>query len=206
MRASIPLLVALLLSGCTTYPLGLDEESWQQLSPQQKLEASQQQAELDQARDLRLAREAEARAEEARREANELMLRRREAAYGERVQCVLEPAAYRNGGEWQRLKPVAMDLVMGMSLGIELHEVKRSYRTHEAVAWFDGQQVFICPDEYSARRGSERCVSVAGHHREYRQGLIRQIESGNFLKGRLSCSLVEGGPGWKNQGHGGGYR
>ncbi len=198
MRALIPLLVALLFSGCTTYPLGLDEESWRQLSPQQKLEASQQQAELDQARDLRLAREAEARAEEARREANELMLRRREAAYGERVQCVLEPVAYRSGKEWQWLKPVALDLVTGMRLSVELYEVKRSYRTREAVAWFDGQQVFICPDEYSARRESEACVRVAGHYGEYRQGLTRQIESEAFLKGRLRCSFVGRESRWKN--------
>lgn len=198
MRALLSLLTILLFSGCTMYPLGMDEESWHQLSPQQKLEASQKQAELDRARDIRLASEAEARAEEARREAATLLLRRQEAGYGERVQCVLDPATYRSGDEWTRLQPVAMDLVTGLRLNIELNEAKRSYRTRQALAWFDGQQVFICPDEYSARRQSADCLRVVGHYAAYRNGLKRKVESGSFIRGLLRCSFVGRESRWRN--------
>ncbi|GAA0788092.1 hypothetical protein [Marinobacterium sediminicola] len=190
MRAFSPIVLAIALSGCTTYPLGLDEESWRELSPQQKLEASQKQAELDQARNLRLAREAEARAEEAREAANKLMLLRHQAKYGERVQCVLEPVSHHRSGKWRRLEPAALDLVLGVRMKVDLYETGRSSRAREAIAWFDGQRVQICPGEYAARHQPEACVVAVGHYRDYRRGMLRQIDSDGFLKGELDCSFV----------------
>ncbi|MBP0048812.1 hypothetical protein H9C73_08675 [Marinobacterium sp. AK62] len=190
MRWFVTFLLAMAVLGCTSYPLGLDEDSWRELSPQQKLEASQKQAELDQARDLRLAREAEARAEAAREEANRLMLLRQQAKYGERVQCVLEPISHHRSGEWRRLEPTALDLVSGVPVEVEFYEPGRASRAREAVARFDGQRVQICPGEYAARYRSEACIIAVGHYRDYHRGMRRQIDSEGFLKGQLDCSFV----------------
>jgi hypothetical protein len=190
MRTFLPLVLAIAISGCTTYPLGLDEESWHELSPQQKLEASQKQADLDQARDLRLAREAEARAEAAREAANRLMLLRQQARYGERVQCVLEPISHHRSGDWRKLEPAALDLVLGVQVEVEFYEPGRASQVREAVAWFDGQRVQICPGEYAARYRSEACIIAVGHYRDYQRGMRRQIDSKGFLQGQLDCSFV----------------
>ena len=190
MRLLVTILLTMTVLGCTSYPLGLDKDSWHELSPQQKLEASQKQADLDQARDLRLAREAEARAEAAREAANRLMLLRQQARYGERVQCVLEPISHHRSGDWRKLEPAALDLVLGVQVGVEFYEPGRASQVREAVAWFDGQRVQICPGEYAARYRSEACIIAVGHYRDYQRGMRRQIDSKGFLQGQLDCSFV----------------
>ena len=83
-----------------------------------------------------------------------------------------------------------------MRVGVSLREVKRAQHRHVALAWFDGQQVFVCPDEHSADGRSEHCVRMADHYGEYRQGLVRQVESKAFLRGSLRCSFVGREPRW----------
>lgn len=60
--------VAAILVGCQSYPMGLNEAQWHALSPEQQADYTRQQAQIDEQR--RAEREAEAqrrRAEEAER-------------------------------------------------------------------------------------------------------------------------------------------
>ncbi|XPV75953.1 MAG: hypothetical protein ACNI27_15145 [Desulfovibrio sp.] len=58
----ILLLSILLLAACASHPLGLSDAEWQAMSPAEKLEASKEQAKLDEQRQIRLAAERERRA------------------------------------------------------------------------------------------------------------------------------------------------
>ncbi len=42
----LPILLVLILAGCSRYPMGMSEDEWEHLSPEQKLEMRRQQAEL----------------------------------------------------------------------------------------------------------------------------------------------------------------
>lgn len=189
MRSWVSLLCAslLLLTGCgTRYPLGMDEAQWQVLSTEQRLAAQLQQAELERAAQERRAAEARAREAEAHREQTEMENRRRNAAYGDRVQCILEPAEARLGGKWRSIDALAVDLVRGSPVNITLHSNDRRsgrYRA-SAQAKFDGLTVSLCQGT------SSHCARASGTLADYRRGLVSQVEADRFLRGKLRCDLV----------------
>lgn len=190
------------------YPLGIDETHWQTMSAEDRIRAHEQQASLDQAAAERRAAEARAREAEAQHRQAALAQARRDARYGERVQCVLADAEARLGGKWRRVEPVALDLVQGVPLPFDLTEPsdRTRYRS-PAHARFDGQTVTLCRGEAGRERRDDRdCARMLGTQADYRRGMEARIDAPNFLRGHLRCELVPvaGGPPW--HGYGPGYR
>jgi predicted small lipoprotein YifL len=174
------------------HPLGIADADWQAMAPQQRVEAYNQQADLDRARAERRAAEAAIQEAADKARAAALESRRRQALYGERVQCVLRDAEVRTGNRWRPVLPMALDLVTGMETELLLEEP--SDRTFgfstRAYAAFDGQTVSVCRDPEGSRRGSAACARLLGTFQDYRQGLDERVDAPSFLRGSLRCSLV----------------
>jgi predicted small lipoprotein YifL len=183
------LLVLLLgsLSACAArYPLGIPEEQWVLLTPQQQLDARSQQAALDQASQARREAEARAREAEAIKEAAELDQRRRDAGYGERVQCILESAEGYIRGRWEPVRPLAMDLVSGYPIELTLSDTRNRYQ-QSMYAGFDGQVVRLC-------RSTNNCVEMAATRQQLQRGISQYLEQDRLLRGTLYCDLVPQAP------------
>lgn len=197
-RLVTALALFVLLAACSTHPLGMGDEEWQQLSPEQRLQAREKQLEFDRLAEQRRQVEAAARREEAQRQAAELETRRHEARYGERLQCVLQPAEAWLNRQWREIEPLAFDLVTGYEQVLPLREtgrrtVRYSSRAH---ARFDGQQLLLCQYAQDQRR-SGICIRELGTFADYRRGIRRTVEADQFLRGQLRCSLVPGVAGWR---------
>lgn len=110
----LPLLAAL-LAGCQTYPMGLSETQWNALSPEQQADYTRQQAQINEQRrrereaaeQARLAEEA-ARAAEERQRVQHAYTR---ARYGDIVTVTIEGGYVAINGKHQPYEPVRFDLV-----------------------------------------------------------------------------------------------
>lgn len=194
-RACLLVVILILLVGCTSkYPLGIPEEQWQALSPQEQLEARQKQASLDKAQAERRAAEARAREAEAKQWLKDLEAKREAARYGERVQCVLSPAEAYLAGSWRQVEPVALDIVKGMILEFELQEpnTQTFHYSSKAYAGFDGQTLSICPQKEYVQRNASPCAKVLGTFEQYRKGIKTTIHAQDFLRAKIECDLVPG--------------
>jgi len=184
---------AILVNGCgTSYPLDLTEEEWEAMSPEERAETRKKQAALDKAEEERRAAEAKAREAEARERAEELAKARREADYGQRVQCVLRDAEARFAGRWRAIEPITLDLATGMELAVDLAEPAEGGLRYsdEGYASFDGQTVQICDRPADERRDTDRCARLLGTFKDYRRGLRETVKGRDFLRGQLRCDLV----------------
>ena len=185
--------IGLLTNACgTSYPLDIPEEEWKAMSVEERAEARQTDAELQRAAEERRAAEAEARAAEARERVEELAKARRQADYGERVQCVLRDAKAHLAGTWRSIQPVTLDLVTGMEVEVELAEtVDDGLRySDEGYASFNGQTVQICDHSADQRDGSDNCARLLGTFKDYQRGVKQTIKGQHFLRGYLRCDLV----------------
>lgn len=181
--------VATLLMGCASpYPLGMDEVQWYQLTPEQQFQARQQQAQLDAAAQQRRAAEAEARRLEAERELAELNLRRQEARYGERVQCIIEQGDAYLSGRWRSLEPTGVDLVQGMVQDFSLSDERGRYAQRWAAS-FDGIQVRICASRTDLER-QRQCATLTATQSQFQRGVTRQVDTDRLLRAQISCDLV----------------
>ena len=178
----------------TRYPLDIPEEQWVLMSPQQQLDARTQQAALDKAAHERGVAEARAREAEALKEAAELDQRRRNAEYGERVQCILDPAEVYVRGRWETARPVALDLVSGFADEIETVDSRGRY-AQSFYASFDGQVVRMCRSVNAIqRRSAGECAEMIATRQQYERGITRQIEQDRLIRGDLYCDLVPQAP------------
>ncbi|HKJ76121.1 MAG TPA: hypothetical protein VKA64_02870, partial [Gammaproteobacteria bacterium] len=165
---------------------------WTAMTPEQRTRAYEKQAELDRAAQARRAQEAEARREAERRRREAIEERRRNAGYGDILQCVLKKARVRFWDDWERIEPVAFSVVRGQVMPVALREEGDGVR-RSGKAWvgFDrnGQVLAVCrnkfePDEL---RG---CARVVGTFEMFRQGVQERIEARDFLKGTLRCDFA----------------
>lgn len=191
LRWAAALLCCAVLTGCSSYPLGMAEAEWLRLTPEQQLQAREKQLEHDRLAEQRRKAEADARQLEAQRQTAELQARRQDARYGERLQCVLQPAQAWLNRQWRPVEPLALDLVAGYEQALVLQEAdRRTVRySGRAFARFDGQQLTLC-QQPQVQRHPGRCVRELGTFADYRRGIHREVEADQFLRGRLRCSLV----------------
>lgn len=177
------------LVGCATYPLGMSVQEWNALTPQQQIDARAEQAKLNELAAQRRAEQARLKAEQEAREQAELERRKANAAYGERVQCVLDSAEYKNGKSWFAIEPVGFDLVIGevQELTLVHYKNQSSRYTRNSYASFDGQTVSIC--RYKGGHASSNCLKMTGTTQEYHRGLKARMQRSDYLRGHLRCNL-----------------
>ena len=193
------LFLVLILSACAPrHPLNIDDKDWQALSPQQRLQALEQQAQLDLAREQRRSAEAQQheaqarqREAEAARQQAELEKLRCQARYGDRVHCVLEHAERYRSRRWEPIEPLAFDLIRHIELTAAMIEQRQSHQRIQGTVYavFDGQTVSLC-DRQSADSGRRQCLKLVGVFEDYRRGIRQQLVAPDFLRGELRCSLA----------------
>jgi predicted small lipoprotein YifL len=186
------LLLALCLTACgPRHPLGIPDDQWEAMTMDQQLQARQQQADLDRAHAERRAEEARARTAEAEAKIAERERRRQEARYGDRVQCVLANGEARLGRSWDRIQPLAFDLVRGFEEEVQIEVASDRMRgfSAEAYAYFDGQTVYVCRMPFKDTYRQDDCARLTATSRELERGVERYVQGRDFLKGMMRCDL-----------------
>ncbi|GGF57918.1 hypothetical protein GCM10011332_09280 [Terasakiella brassicae] len=186
----------LLLSGClNSYPLGMSEEEWMRLNPDQQFQARRQQAEIDEQK--RMEREARAEAERLRQTMEEqayqdrIDYKYRHARYGDVIQCVLEKAVIDFKPGWRDGEPVGFTLVRGEGKLIDIHSSARDRKTASLWVGLDdnGMTLSLCrkePTGYS--RNNKSCTDIVATTHQYRRGLHYSFDH-NDMRGNLYCTL-----------------
>ena len=183
---------ALGLAACTSNPLGMSDQEWAALTPEQRLQVRQKQLEYAQALEQRQAAALAERQAQARQRAAELELRRQQARYGERVQCVLAPAQGWFNQQWRDIEPLALDLLTGSEQVVTVRQMQVHAPRYSARAYarFDGQQVSLCLRSESESSPNNRCVRFLGTFADYRHGIAQPVHSHQYVRGQMRCSLV----------------
>ncbi|WP_031385432.1 hypothetical protein [Desulfonatronum thiodismutans] len=194
-QLSVFLLFSVVIACGPRHPLGIPDDQWQVMTLEEQNMARVRQAEMDQAAAEERAAQARLRAAEAEARKAELEAMRRNAAFGDRVQCVLDQAQARVHRDWHPVETVGLDLVRGFeeSFTMEVTSGRLSRMPVEGYARFDGQSVTLCrfPDEDVFRQ--DHCARLVGTRRELQQGLHGFISAPEFLRGRLRCDLPPSG-------------
>lgn len=188
-------MLVLLLACGPRNPLGIPDDQWAMMTPEQQFEARSRQADLDQARDERRAEEARLRAAEAEAKKAELEAMRQNAPYGDRVQCVLEGGQAYLNRSWHPVSALGLDLVRGYeeAFSMEVASGRYSRMPIEGHALYDGQTITLCrfPREDTYR--PEDCARLVGTRRELQRGLSANVTASEFIRGRLRCDLPPSG-------------
>lgn len=208
-RSSLFATATVLLTGClTTYPLGMSEEEWLRLTPDQQYEARQEQAQrdheyrqrrievgLDQAEaDLAAAqRELAASKEERRRLEDEL---RREQDYNRRnrrgirpLECIIYDGTYDFYPGWRHYDPIRFEIQPAETRDLTVHK-KSSHMTGPMWVWFEpnGERLTFCEREpYSMDNdGLKRCTEIRGSYREFEDGINRSF----YIRDRMRDATI----------------
>lgn len=174
------LLISLLLQGCTSHPLGISDDEWQQLTPELQLQARIKQSELDEAARLRRQQQQAARAAEEQR----LVELRSNAPYGDVVQCTFRQtqARYANG-EWHPAQPTSFAIHRTEDdRRINLPRQSRPSMSTDVHVGFDGLNVKVC------KWYDRDCATLAGTERTFRRGYTQAIAVNGLMEGQLFCS------------------
>ncbi|WP_417796493.1 hypothetical protein [Terasakiella pusilla] len=193
MKKVAPLALAGLLfglSGCmTTYPLGFSENEWLALTPQQQLDARQEQARLDADKRREEQARKEREAEAQRHYQANIQKRYQTAQYGDVVQCILKNTVVDFKPGWRDAEPVAFNLVKGEQKAIELHSRPSGKKTDVWVTLDEqGLNLSLCRNQSSSRRGT--CATIVATTQQFSQGYTTQMQVSDYLRTNIYCSLA----------------
>lgn len=178
---SLLLLTLALVAGCANNPLGMSDNEWQLLTPEQQFEARKIQDERDEAARVR---RAEQQAQEAAAQAKLIELRRT-APYGDVIQCSITHAkGLFAKNEWHPLLPISVE--MHLSEAARRIDLMRQDQTSSSIALeleFDGLNVKIC------RSNNRDCDVLAGTAAQFKQGISRHIKVNKTVDGTLFCAF-----------------
>lgn len=177
--------VAVSLTGCASYPLGMSEEEWQALPVAEQQVARQEQAAIDIANAEARQAMAVARAEEARAKSAAYQQALDHAPYGTRVQCLVEGEAY-IAGQWHRMDTVVFDALEGRPSKASIFTLDGRYQTEGDVS-FNGHRVALCDRIHGLQRKPERCATVTGTSLQLSRGAQTRIHADQFVSGRMAC-------------------
>ncbi|WP_300424621.1 hypothetical protein [uncultured Thalassolituus sp.] len=168
---------ALAISACSTYPMGLSESEWNALTPEQRQQAVQQQAELDDK--YRIAQqEAEIREQEERAQ------QKADSNPGEWLQCTLTENRIYRGFEWKQAQDDAFEILAGDKLQLNIE--KDDFVDVSLNVTFDGQIIELCH--------FNKCDRVTGTSKQYQAGIDKQIVLEKTYQGVLHCDAVKRQP------------
>ncbi|WNO61344.1 hypothetical protein [Rheinheimera sp. MMS21-TC3] len=175
------LLTLALVSGCANNPLGMSDDEWHLLTPEQQFEARKIQDERDEAARVR---RAEQQAQEAAAQAKLIELRRT-APYGDVIQCSITQAkGLFAKNEWHPLLPISIE--MHHSEAARKLDLMRQDQTSSNITLkleFDGLNVKVC------RSNNRDCDVMAGTAAQFKRGISRHIKVKNAVDGTLFCSF-----------------
>lgn len=157
-RVIFAVLVALTLTACATYPMGLTKSEWEVLPPEKQAELRAEHYRIQAEERARREEAARQRAAEAAAAAREREARlaelRANARYGDIVVVTLQGGAFRWDNRHYPLQPIAFELIKGEQRRIELigHHGNRSYRDDWWVSFSeDGHTVVLNDTRFDSR-------------------------------------------------------
>lgn len=172
--------LSVLLVGCSLHPLGIPQDQWQSMTPEQ-----QQEARMEQARQNEAARQRRHQLEmQQQARQTELDLERegrlRRAEPGDVLHCTLEaPEANWSRNKWRSAQPLAIELLQGESREVSIRRAGKSNQQRKLLVSFQGLTVSVC----SAREDCAVMVATGG---EFQRGKQTSIRTG-ALKAELRC-------------------
>ncbi len=159
------LFLVLFFEGCATkYPLGLKEEQWQALSPQQQAEYTTKQYQMDEERRKRQEEYGRQRerdvAEAIRLEKERILQLYRNARYGDVIQVNISGGSIVFVGERKGYEPLSFDLVRGERKRISFyhHDKQITYQTDIWVAYDNNAFYFDVGDDQKYEHSTDKIV------------------------------------------------
>ena len=164
-RFLLLLFLVLFFEGCARrFPLGLKEEQWQALSPQQQAEYTTKQYQIDEERRKRqeeYRRQKEREEAEATRLGKERILQLyRNARYGDIIQVNISSGSIAFNGKRESYEPLSFDLVRGERKRIPFyhHDKQITYSTDIWVAYDNNAFYFDVGDGTEYEHSTDKIV------------------------------------------------
>ncbi|AIT09644.1 hypothetical protein LO80_06485 [Candidatus Francisella endociliophora] len=179
-----------LICSCSMHPLGIADETWQKMTPEQQAEAYKKQADIDaKERAQKLAYQQQQEQEIANIKAN--------PKYGEYVQCVVNNGKYQSFiNEWDDIQSFSFDAIKDKTTSTTLTYYRNNDKffkdTQNLYISFTGTQIKICKAENSF---DNNCSIINATAPQYQRGVNINIDSG-VIKGSVQCDMV-----YKNNKH-----
>jgi|GEM_PF-2867707 len=184
--------IVALAAACTRYPLGMSEEEWLRLTPEQQHEARLADAELRAAQAAQRAREAEAA---ALAERNRLIDLYQRAGHGDILWCELASAP---GNERQYFDPDGVTLVSGESRRVGVSGSRFAFS--DTGVWLTLDRfgtVELCEEDAFDAEPGFPCDRLSLGLSAFRDARSLVIDSVDPLRGgTLACRPYRGSVGW----------
>ncbi|ABK88978.1 hypothetical protein IBE20_04365 [Francisella tularensis subsp. novicida] len=181
----ILMIASLLVSSCTIHPLGIPDETWQKMTPQQQADAYQKQADID----------AKQRAQElAYKQQQEQQIADIKAnpRYGEYIQCVIDNGKYQAFiNDWNNdIQAFSFDAIKDKTTTATLTYYRNNDKffknSQKLYISFTGTQIKVCKAENSF---SDDCSVITATLPQYQKGVKVMISSG-IIKAYAQCDMI----------------
>lgn len=182
-RLSLLLTALIIITACASYPLGMSEDEWNRLSPQQQLDARERQARLEQDERQRRAEVARQRAEQEREEQRRYQDMLANAEPGDIVQCVLQNGEGYYAGNWRSAESVGFSLLRDYTQTVAIAEQGRPTRNVSTEMTYNGANISVC------RPNNRDCVNIAATQNQLRRGMTQDIQVNRAIRGTLYCDI-----------------
>ncbi|QIW09191.1 hypothetical protein [Francisella sp. LA112445] len=174
----------LLITSCSTHPLGISDETWQNMTPEQQADAYQKQADID----------AKQHAQELayqHQQQQEIANIKAHPEYGQYIQCVIRKGQYQAFiNNWNDIQAFSFDAIKGKTTTANLTYYQNNNKffneNQQLYISFTGTQIKICKDQNAF---SDDCSVITATMPQYAKGARVKITSG-IIKGTARCDMV----------------
>ena len=174
----------LLLASCAMHPLGIADDTWQAMTPEQQAQAYQKQADID-------AKERASQQAQAAAEKQQIAEIKANSKYGQYIQCTVENTKYNDFIDGSNTtQPFSFNAINGKTLGTNITYYRNGdefFKEHKHLyVSFDGQQIKLCNsnDEFN-----NKCSTLNATSKQYSKGVKLKF-SGALLSGHAKCDMV----------------
>ena len=176
----------LFLASCVMHPLGIADDTWQAMTPEQQAQAYQKQADIDAKQKAdELAKEHARQKEIADIKAN--------PKYDQFVQCIVTNAQYVDfANNLNPIETFSFDAINGYNLNANIKYYRNGdkfFKNQKKLSvQFDGRQIKLCDldNPYSGK-----CATLNANAKQYQRGInIPFDDTLGMLKGNAKCDMV----------------
>lgn len=175
-------LCAVLISSCAMHPLGISDETWQKMTPEQQANAYEKQANID-------AKERAQQLAHKQKQEQEIAAIKANPRYGEYIQCVLNNAKYKEFGSWLSMESLNIDAIKDKTTETTATYYRNNDHffktTKKLYVSMTGTRIKVCDGKDSF----SNCSIINSTMPQYQKGRHIKINSG-VIKGTAQCDMV----------------
>ena len=173
-----------ILASCAMHPLGIADDTWQAMTPEQQAQAYQKQADID-------AKERASQQAQAAAEKQQIAEIKANPKYGQYIQCIVEGAKYNGFIDGSNtVQPFNFDAISNKTLNTNITYYRNGdkfFEEHKQLfVSFDGQQITLCDSD---NQFNNKCSTLNATSSQYRKG-IKLNFNGSILNGSAKCDMV----------------